>query len=71
MIIGQYRDITASKSELALTPKVWFPQITLYGAGPSVNRLRKLIVFHLVFFYPVIFTCTFNVFTVIICEYLQ
>ena len=71
MIFRQYQDIAASKSELALTPKVWFPQILLYRAGPSVNRLRKLILFHLVFFYPVIFTCTFNVFTVIICEYLQ
>ena len=50
MIIGQYRDITASKSELALTPKIWFLQIVLYRAGPSVNRLDKVIVFQLVFF---------------------
>ena len=69
MIIGQYRDITASKSELALTPKIWFPQIVLYRAGPSVNRLRKLIAFYMLFINPDIFT--FNVFTVLICEYLQ
>ena len=64
---GQYRDIAASKSELALTPKIWFPQIVFYCAGPSVNRLRKLIVFYLLFINPVIFT--FNVFTVFVNIY--